>query len=158
MAKQEALFSKMICSLLAPHVYVQPIESRLTGLGIPDLYMHIPSASSIFPIWCELKDMGDADQLLGAKIAFEPGQYNKLLELYRAKALAFVMVYWKEHACSIPLDCIDRVTQRIKKESLMALHLRKIGPLKAGARIDQFSSDMVLTLGTLRSRQEGTPL
>lgn len=158
MAKQEALFSKMICSLLAPHIYVQPIESRMTGLGIPDLYMHIPSEPVMFPIWCELKDMGDVAQLLGAKIAFEPGQFNKLLELYRANALAFVMVYWKEHACVIPLDCIDRATQRIKKERLMALHLKKIGPLKVGAQITHFSSDMVLTLKILRNRQEGKPL
>ena len=33
-----------------PNVFIQPIESHITGIGIPDLYVR-----SSFSFWCELK-------------------------------------------------------------------------------------------------------
>lgn len=158
MSKQERLFSKCLQASMGNIFYVLPIESHAT-LGIPDLYMHNRQSLQPYPIWCELKDMSDVTALAGAKIAFEPGQMNRLTEIYRSGALSFVQVYWQQSAVIIALDGIDRMTERIKKETLNeCLSLIPLGPLKAGGMFPTYESVLASILDELRIRQGTHPI
>lgn len=155
MGKQERLFSKCIQAALRERFYVLPIESHAT-LGIPDLYMHEKRVPQPIPIWCELKDMRDVTALSWAKIPFEAGQLNRLIDIYMSGALAFVQVYWQNHAVIIPLDCIERSTEKIKKEALHGgLSLIPFGPLKEGGTFPGYAASLSSTICELRIRQVG---
>ncbi len=153
--KQEKIFSSMIIASAKGFVYVLPIESRTTGLGIPDLFMNLVDYDP-FPVWCELKDMGDIPTVIGAKIDFEPGQYNRLLELYRAGSLAFVQIYNKGSAMCIPLDLIDRETQRIKEDFKALINnytFECFGLLKSNKCVIGYGRWLEGTISALRIRQ-----
>lgn len=158
MAKQERLYSKCIQSSVGQLLYCMPIESHST-LGIPDLYMHDRTACMPFPVWCELKDMSNLVTLANAKIAFEAGQMNRLVELYRSGALAFVQVYWNSQSICIALDGIDRQHERIKKETLdECLFSIPVGPLRAGGMFPTYEKCLLPILYELRTRQVAHPL
>lgn len=129
MAKNESLFSSRLQSMLSSFFFVQPIESRLTGLGIPDLYMHpdlrkFPAIDAAFSAWLELKDAGDVLDTMTAPIAFEAGQLNKLYEMYHSGVLSGVCIFHKmQGVFVIPTTAIDRMTQTIKKDCIDAVLL-----------------------------------
>lgn len=54
MYRSEAAFSEALCKLLSQRgIFHQRIESRLTGCGIPDLYIRLKESEH----WVELKNM-----------------------------------------------------------------------------------------------------
>jgi hypothetical protein len=108
--RKESDLSSDICSFLRSNgVFVQRIESGLTGRGIPDIFFASPSEHG----WIELKVARTKWDGTAYNIKWRNGQQMWLTKVHRLGVPAYTFVAYNDCFALITMDHIYRRMDRI---------------------------------------------
>lgn len=113
--KSEAAFSKALCSAMKNKgIFVQRIESGLTGRGIPDIYAIVGNTA----LWIELKRIKHNCGRYEA-IPWRPGQQAWLTDVYKRGQQAITLCCFN--------DCILKIVhETVYFQNVVDIKMHKV--------------------------------
>jgi len=144
--RPEEVYRAWYVSTIRKHAggFCQPIESRPTGVGIPDHYGLTPRGKIGY--WMEFKVMNDIEHA----IPFEPGQLNWLYEHMLCGGVSLVNILVGGTIYIFSAEYVDRTTNHIRHPGAVSHYMLKFLKKSVVPSMDTFIDQLELVVDKAR--------